>query len=194
MDKLEQVVDVAVRMTGMTAADIETLAGVRDTTTQWAEQVATAFYDHLYSHEDSAALLAEQDRAKREQDLQNWYMHVIGCEHRTTFWKETWIVGLIHVMVNVENAYMLGMATRVSQLFRAKCLSELEGEQAAQVADAFQRVMSVISIVVAEGYVHGLLEGMAAVGLNASLMKRMRGVEIKRSIGKLQAEVDAANA
>lgn len=191
MSKLEEIVDIAQQMVGMTEADYELLRSVSDQTVRWAQPVAKSFYDHVYKIEESTKLMEGQDRKEREEFLEGWYAHVVSCDHRKTFWKETWIVGLVHVIRNIGNAYMLGMATQVSLIFRKASLETFGLEKGTEVSDSFQRLMGMISIVIAEGYVDGLLEGMKAVGLNVPLMERMRTVEVGRALAKLREEVAA---
>jgi hypothetical protein len=195
MRDLSATVNSAKTLVGLTDQDIATLKGVSETTTTWAPELAKAFYDLLYEYVPTAALLSEQsDRETRERGLIEWYKYVIGCEHRSTFWHETWLIGLVHIVANIDNVFMYGMASRVEQIFLDKCVQSFPNDQAVDVYKSFKRVMSMIAILIADGYLKGLIEGMEKVGLNDRLLSRMRAVTVRRSIAQMREQIEAENA
>ncbi|OQW93990.1 MAG: hypothetical protein BWK79_08215 [Beggiatoa sp. IS2] len=183
----EQVLKNLTTLTGLSAQDFAILREYAPKIQPWGEKFAKAFYDTLFAYELTAAVFKEGERATREITLREWYLEVTSGELTEDFWQRQWTVGLIHISKKVTNPLMLGMMSRVQQLFLQECLQAFEPAQAEQVYLAFKRVTDVIAGVITEGYFFSYVEAMSNVGgLKLSLVERMIDLEINKKLAKLR--------
>lgn len=170
----------------LTDQDWQVLKEVAATTKSWGPTIAKRFYDQLYTFEPTAEILQSHERETREKSLLDWYESLVSGEPGESFWRDAWIVGLIHIRAGVPNFYMLGMVTSVKDAFAAQCRETFEPETALRVSTSFAKIMDTVGAIIAEGYTSGIVSGMERVGLSAPLMDRMRGVIVTRAIDSLR--------
>jgi hypothetical protein len=175
----QQVLQDLIHLTGYTDADAQTLNSVSATTQQWKEEVTQAFYDMLYGYSSTANVFRDGERLAREDTLRNWYDYVAEGQIDERFWQWQWFVGLVHIPRGISNPFMMGMMSRVQQLFLANCLEAFPQEQAIEVFNAFKRVTDVIAGLIAEGYFQSFLEAMErATGQSKALVARQVGFAV----------------
>jgi len=180
---IEKVLHDMIVLTGFSEDDSRVLRETADVTATWAEEFTQAFYDLLFSYEPTAQVFREGERPAREASLKAWYDGVIHGNFTPEFWQQQWVVGLIHIARQVTNPYMLGMTSRVQQLFLHKCLETFELEQAEAVYGAFKRATDVVAGLVTEGYFQNYMQAMERVaGFRKALIVRMLDMEIRQML------------
>ena len=190
---IEKVLHDMVVLTGFSEEDSRILQETAEVTAQWADDFAQAFYDLLFSYEPTAKVFREGERPAREASLKAWYDGVIHGNFTPAFWQQQWVVGLIHIARRVTNPYMLGMTSRVQQLFLHKCLEVFDTAKAEAVYGAFKRATDVVAGLVTEGYFQNYMLAMERVaGFRKKLIVRMLDMEIRRMLeeANVQLSVD----
>ena len=186
---MEQVLNDLIKLTGYSDKDAQILHKVSGTTQAWTEEVTQAFYDTLYGYPSTAAVFKEGERPAREDTLRNWYHYVSQGKIDEKFWHWQWYVGLVHIPRGITNPFMLGMMSRVQQLFQAKCRQAFEVEQADEVCHAFKRVTDVIAGLIAEGYFESYLEAVQRTsGQSRVLIDRMVGFAVEEMLAEAKAK------
>ncbi len=181
-----EVLKTLIELTGYAQEDAQILAQTKTVTAQWAEDFAKAFYDTLFGYPPTAAVFKPGERPAREKTLKDWYLRVVSGEIDDGFWLWQWKVGLIHIPRRVPNDYMLGMMSRVQQLFLQKCLEAFPQEQAVRVFLAFKRVTDVVAGLIAEGYMRGHQLAMKELlGFRQELLDRMMDMEVDTLVERL---------
>ena len=102
-------------------------------------------------------------------------------------WQWQWYAGLIHIPRGIRNAYMMGMMSRVQQLFGQHCLRTFDADQALVVYNAFKRVTDVVSGLIAESYFQSYIEAVerATAQTKESLDRRV-DIAIAEMVAKAQ--------
>ncbi|NPA31225.1 MAG: globin [Chloroflexi bacterium] len=181
-----KVLESLIELTGYTPQDAQTLSETYPITSQWADEFAKAFYDVLFAYPPTAAVFRPGERPAREQTLKDWYLRVARGDIDEKFWLWQWRVGLIHIPRRVPNDYMLGMMSRVQQLFLQKCMAAWEPEQATRVFLAFKRVTDVVAGLIAEGYMRGHQLAMKELlGFRQELLDRLMEMEVDTLVERL---------
>ncbi len=184
---MEQALKDLIKLTGFSDKDAATLKESAAQTQPWVDEFVQAFYDTLYSYESTATVFKEGERSDREETLRQWYLTVTSGEIDEEFWKGQWIAGLVHIPRHVVNPFMIGIMSRVQQLFLKKCIQELDPSQAVKVFVAFKRTTDVITGLIAEGYFSSYVTAMERIGgLRRSLVDRMMAIEIKKIIAEFR--------
>ncbi|NPA06262.1 MAG: hypothetical protein GXO54_02535 [Chloroflexi bacterium] len=181
-------------LTGLREEDLQLLRETAPVTSEWADDIAKAFYDVLFSYEPTAKVFRPDERPMREKTLRAWYLDVVHARVSAQFWRTQWYVGLVHIARHVPNTYMLGMMSRVQQLFLYRCLRAFDVEKAERVFIAFKRLTDVIAGLIAEGYFQNYIQAMERVaGIRPSLVERMMEMEIKRMLDEIKAQISATS-
>ncbi len=182
----EQVLAQLIHLTGLTENDFDILKKSAPKTQKWVDDFATAFYDLLFAYPPTAEVFRDGERPAREAGLKIWYLKVTGGDvtHKS-FWDWQWYVGLIHIPRKVPNPFMLGMMSRVQQLFLHHCLQDCEQEEAEEVFIAFKRVTDVVAGLIAESYLYNYTEAMENIlGMKPELIDRLMGLEIDNMVDR----------
>jgi hypothetical protein len=169
-------------LTGFTPEDDKVLAAYHDTLQQWIKEIVTMFYDTLFAYENTVKVFQEGERPAREQTLYQWLEEVFSGKTDDAFWKHQWLVGLVHVYRKIPNSQMLGMMSRVQQLFLQKCLQTFSSDEALKVFGAFKRVTDTAAALIAEGYFYATLLSMERIGLPIRVSQRALELEAKRML------------
>ncbi len=182
---MEQVFQDLATLIGFSDEDSRILKATYPVTSQWVDDLAQAFYDLLFSYEPTAKVFYEGERPLREASLRQWYLDVVSGNFTPEFWRQQWVVGLVHVARGVTNPYMLGMTSRVQQLFLRKCLAAFEPVEAEAVYGAFKRATDMAAGLVTEGYLQSYMTAMEKVaGFRRALVDRMLQMEIFRMLNE----------
>lgn len=172
-------------LTGFSEADVETLKAAAAALQPWSEEITQIFYNTLYSHEPTRAAFREGERPAREDTLRNWYQIVISGQIDDNFWRWQWYVGLVHIPRGITNPFMLGMMSRVQQIFWQKCEETFEATQSKAVFGAFKRVTDVIAGLIAEGYFQSYVQAMERMsGQSRTLIDRMVQLEVTEMLAE----------
>jgi hypothetical protein len=174
-------------LTGFSDADINTLKSAAADLQPWSEEITQMFYDTLFANAPTRAVFREGERPDREQTLRNWYQMVISGQIDDKFWHWQWYVGLIHIPRGITNPFMLGMMSRVQQVFLQKCQETFEPAQSMAVFGAFKRVTDVIAGLIAEGYFQSYVQAMERMsGQSRTLIDRMVQLEVQEMLAEIR--------
>lgn len=179
----EQVLEDLIKLTGYSDKDRETLKEFSAQTTGLVDEFVKGFYDTLFAYKPTAVVFEENERQEREKTLKGWLLTVLNGDLNDDFFKNLWIVGLLHIKRGVPNSYMLGMVSLVQQLFLSKCLESFEKADAERLFGAFKRLMDVVAGIIAEGYYLSYVEALSNVaGIKKEVVDRMINIEIDAMI------------
>jgi len=186
----EQVLAQLIHLTGLTENDFVILKKSASKTQKWVDDFTLAFYDILFAYKPTAEVFRDGERPAREAGLKAWYLKVTsGDVTNKSFWDWQWYVGLIHIPRKVPNLFMLGMMSRIQQLFLHRCLQDCEKEEAEKVFMAFKHVTDVVAGLIAESYLHNYTEAMEHIlGMKPELIARLMGLEINNMVDRAIAE------
>jgi hypothetical protein len=184
---MQQVLNDLTRLVGLSDGDHDLLRQYDLLLRPWEPEITKAFYDTLFAYGPTARIFAEGERPAREETLISWYDEVISGRRDEAFWTHQWVVGLVHIPRKVTNPFMLGMMSRVQQIFLAKCLASFEAQEAGRVFGAFKRVTDVVAGLIAEGYFTSYVEALERMnGSQRALTERMVELEISRMLGEIR--------
>ncbi|GAB6068128.1 hypothetical protein JCM13664_14470 [Methylothermus subterraneus] len=179
---VEQIVKDLKVLTGFGEADLAVLQKHQALISRWADEIVKAFYDTLYAYEPTAGVLG-QDRAAREKTLREWYLEIASGKLDKKFWSHQWFVGVVHIKRKVPNRFMIGMMSRVQELFLHKSLEALPREEALELYAAFKRVSDMVVGLIAESYLENYFQALEnTVGFKRTLVQRMMEVEIDKRL------------
>lgn len=186
---MKKILNDLITLVGYTDADAQILRDVADQTRPWGLTVATVFYDTVYAYETTAAVFKEGERPVREKSLIHWYNLLISGQINDDFWQWQWYVGIIHIPRGISNSYMMGMMSRVQQLFGQQCMATFEGEQALVVYNAFKRVTDVVAGLIAESYFESYLEAVErSTGQSRKLIDRQVSFAVEEMVAEAQKD------
>lgn len=186
---MEQVLKDLIQLTGYTDKDRQILQATAEITQAWTEEVTQHFYDTLYGYDATKAVFREGERPFREDTLRHWYRQVTSGQIDQSFWQHQWFVGLVHIPRGITNPFMLGMTSRMQQLFRAKCFQALEPAKAEVLYKAFKRVTDVIAGLIAEGYFQSYVNAMERMsGQSRILIDRMVNLEVEEMVQEARSK------
>ncbi len=170
---------------GYTAADAELLAKHAAITKPWIPEFVTTFYDTVFDYEPTRKVFKDGERADREATTMQWFDQMLSGQHDEAFWQRQWVVGILHILRAVPNAFMLGMMSRVQQLFLDKVRAALPPDEALALYLAFKRATDVVAALIAESYFYTYVESMeSVVGMNPTLVQRILHAEVGKRLQK----------
>lgn len=187
---MEQVLQDLTVLSGLTDDDYQILKDSAEQTQKWVNDFSQHFYDTLYGYAPTSHVFQPGERPDRESTLINWYLEVTSGNINMDFWRRQWIVGLVHIPRRVTDPFMIGMMSRVQQVFLQKCLETFDQEQALKVYGAFKRVTDVVKGLIAEGYFISYVEATERMtGQSRALTDRLVGLEITRMIEETRKQI-----
>ncbi len=185
---MKEVLADLIVLTGYSEEDPQILRRYTAVTAVWQEEVTQVFYDTLYGHRATAAVFRGGERPSREQTLRNWYQTVTEGNIDDQFWQWQWFVGLVHIPRGISNPFMMGMMSRVQQLFWQKCRENMSLDEAEMVYGAFKRVTDVIAGLIAEGYFQSYVHAMERMsGQSRTLIDRMVHMEVEEMLAEARS-------
>ena len=186
---MEQILSDLIKLTGYTDADAQLLQETSAQTLLWETAIAKMFYDTVFGYEPTESVFREGERPVREKSFMHWYGFVVQGKIDENFWRWQWYVGLIHIPRGISNAFMLGMMSKVQQLFAAQCMQEFGAEKGLQVFGAFKRVTDVIAGLIAEGYFESYLTAVEnATGQSRKLIDRQVSFAVEEMVAEAQKD------
>ncbi len=100
----EQVLKDLIKLTGYSDKDRETLKEFSAQTTGLVDEFVKGFYDTLFAYEPTAVVFEENERQEREKTLKGWLLTVLNGDLNDDFFRDLWIVGLLHIKRGVPNS------------------------------------------------------------------------------------------
>ncbi len=186
---MQQILEDLVVLTGFTEQDSQILRESAPQTKLWVEDIIKEFYDTLFAHSRTASVFTDSERPHREETLRQWYLEVTSGQISPDFWERQWFVGLVHIKRKVNNQFVVGILSRVQDLFLTKCMLEYDKARGERVFEAFKRVTDVIAGLIVEGYRLQYLSAVERVsGIEPALIERMAISEADRMVSEARSK------
>ena len=148
----------------------------------WADEFAVKFIEVISTYEPTKEIFYKEGVRLPDigvEVVKNWYLDVTKGNVDQDFWRQQYLVGLVHLKHGVKNSFRLGMMSIVQQLFLMACLKEFDGDEAIKVYLSFKKVTDVISGITTEGYFPSLITAIQrTTGIKKQVMERMVNLEI----------------
>jgi len=171
-------------------ADWDVLAAERETIKTWAPELIAAFYDTLYSLDDTRKVFHEGERPKLEATLEKWIVSILSGRQNDEFWDHQWYVALLHIQRGTKNLFMLGIMNRLQQVFLEKSIQNFTPQRALEVFEAFLRISGMVAGLIAQCYDEvtetSTRDGLTRVGLNEALIKRIKDMQITKMLEEVK--------
>lgn len=178
--------DTIKTLTGFSQQDFDTLKAAAPQATQWVDEIVQMFYDTLFAHARTASAFHAGERPAREKTLREWYLSLFDSRDTEDFWNKQGRIGFVHIRRHINNEFMIGMASRVSDVFTQKALAAFETEQGVAVTQAFNRILKSVVGLTAENYdVMSQMAFSESTGAEPQLIDRL----IQKSVTNVEKEV-----
>jgi hypothetical protein len=185
-----EVLEVLEKLAGFLQADCAVLAENASRTQTWVDAVVKEFYDTVFAQNATAKVFHDGERAAREKTLHDWYLEVTSGKIDQQFWEHQWFVGLVHIKRHVDNQFVVGIMSRLQNLFLNQCLAEFEQAKAQQVFAAFKHVTDVVVGLIVEGYKSQYLDAIERTsGISPALIEHMATTEADRMVEEHRASI-----
>jgi hypothetical protein len=156
-------------------------------------ELVEAFYETVYAHPTTSAVLGEGERQAREATLSNWWRRTVLGPLDEEYFAWMAMVGLLHVARGVSNPMMLSMASFVASFVanRAPAMP-IDEVQAGDLTEAFRRLSSVVGSVISFGYDTAYDRAVVAAlselaGIPETLFQRLRHQEVVSALAGARA-------
>lgn len=147
----------------------------KDLLLSWENELAERFYNTLFAHPPTQAIFRAGERPQREETLHQWWRRTVTEPIDEGYFGWMALVGLAHVVREVENPMMLAMTSFVVEFVKEKVSSgtALGTNEALEVIEAMQRLMTSVGAVITFGYDAAREMAMHdASGMQPALLKR----------------------
>ena len=143
------------------------------------------FYDTLYHHPKTYAILKNDNRSNRENILRNWWQQTINGRFDDEYWEWQVFVGLVHIKKKVTNPMMIAMWGWMITNLRCILTAKLKQNELNELMAAFERLAATIQSLTAESYLANYIEAIeSTTGFNNNLINRMVDMQINNMIEK----------
>lgn len=198
MSKTEDLFRLVSDLVEFRDSDWDVLEAEAEQIRQWGPEMVNIFYDTLFGLEETRQVFHEGERPKVEATLATWIESMISGKQGPEFWEHQWLVALMHIKRGTKNLYMLGMMNRLQQVFLQKCMEHYDAQKAIEVYSAFLRISGTVATLIAQCYDEvtniSVKQGLARVGLNEALVKRIRDMQIETMMKEVREKEEAAVA
>lgn len=178
--------DTIKTLTGLSQQDFDTLKVAAPQATQWVDEIVQVFYDTLFAHARTAAVFHAEERPDREKTLHEWYLSLFTARDSEEFWNKQGRIGFAHIRRHINNEFMIGMASRVSDLFTQKAVMAFGVEQGLPIAQSFNRILKAVVGLTAENYdVMSQMAFSESTGAEPQLIDRL----IQKSVKDVEKEL-----
>lgn len=149
------------------------------------DELTQGFYDTLYAHPKTLAILEKEDRAKREQVLRSWWQKTINSDFDNSYWEWQVFVGLVHIKQKVSNPMMISMWGWILTALRGLLKEKLSQDDLDTIMISFERLAATIQALTAESFLSNYVQAIEqATGFNNKLIERMVTLQIDGMIEK----------
>lgn len=180
--------DTIKTLTGVSQNDFDTLKEAAPEAIQWVSEIVQYFYDALFAHTRTAVVFHPGERPDREKTLHDWYLALFQtADDDESFWNAQSRIGFAHIRRHVNNEFMVGIASGLSELFLKKSVDAYGIERGLIVAQAFHRSLTTVVGLTAEGYdVMSQIAFSEATGAGLELIDRL----IQSTVDEIQAALN----
>lgn len=131
------------------------------------EDLVQAFYNTLFAHPQTAAVFHEGERPMREDTLRNFWKKTVEGPLDDDYFAWMAMVGLVHVVRNVENPMIIAMSEFMANFVRDHIKNDGLG-------DAFDRLSQTTSAVVVYGFDQAKADALREIiGMEPALLLRL---------------------
>jgi len=99
----------------LTSAEGALLGQLREVALAVTPQLATAFYDRLMRHANTADYLASTSLDQRHQTIGQWFVEIFGGDYDSEYVAKRLLIGQVHVRIGLPVRYPLAMLDVVMQ-------------------------------------------------------------------------------
>jgi hemerythrin-like metal-binding protein len=166
---------------GFSNADFDVLGRFERNVSFWSKDFGMIYADTVFGELERtpSAFLDEQCQA-----FAVWYETLTSGKPESSFWSETCLMGLEHAVFGVHNRHVIAMASRIKHEFLSRSTSSLGIETALVPYNSFSRIIDLAVGCMVDSYHNALMTGMADIGLNERLIRRVRSVSIRKMIDR----------
>lgn len=191
MSRTDSYVKTIAKLINYNEADWDVLASEKETIKTWAPELISAFYDTLYSIEETSKVFHEGERSKLEATLEQWIVTILSGRQGSEFWDHQWYIALLHIKRGTKNLFMLGIMNRLQQVVLEKSIANFTSQRALEVFEAFLRISGMVAGLIAHCYDEvaetSTHDGLARVGLNDALVKRIKDMQIDKMLKEVES-------
>ncbi|MEN8209723.1 MAG: bacteriohemerythrin, partial [Candidatus Fermentibacteria bacterium] len=107
---------------------------------------------------------------------------LLAGEPGSSFWPETYLVGLDYALSGYSSQFLFVMASRIEEAFLQRSIEVFDTAKALAVYQAFKRVFGVAVAVMVDCAAYSVQKGMQRVGINEKLFQRIRNQAIEKQV------------
>jgi hypothetical protein len=198
MEAMHRVAQTAIEMAPpacrIRPEDADVIARNNDHLASIGGEIVQGFYDTVFGHGPTAAVFKDGERGMREESLEDWWLRTINGPINDEYWAWMALVGLLHVLRQVENPMMLAMSDYVARYVADNVHRfPIDADEQLLLADAFRRHASTTSSIITYAYDHAVSSALFDVaGMPESLLRRLRDQEIVSALKDARSELRAA--
>lgn len=123
----------------LTGAEVALLGELHEAACAITAQLASAFYDRLMRHTNTAAYLANTSLDQRHETIGQWFAEIFGGVYDDAYIAKRLTIGRVHVRIGLPVRYPLAMLDVVMQYGEQVARQSDRPEQALQ---AFHKVLA----------------------------------------------------
>ncbi|MEN8209608.1 MAG: hypothetical protein ABFR50_10205, partial [Candidatus Fermentibacteria bacterium] len=113
----EKSVDYVKEITGQSSDDWKTLYEVRQSILPWDMDLAAIFGDVLNTHKGDSTSEDAPDKTDQVNAFGVWIGTLLAGEPGSSFWTETYLVGLDYALSGYSSQFLFVMASRIEEAF-----------------------------------------------------------------------------
>jgi hypothetical protein len=123
--------------------------------------------------------------------LQQWWRRTVDGPLDEQYFAWMAMVGMVHVIRNVSNATMLGMADFVASFVGQRAAaSHLDPMDAEWLGEAFRRLAATVGAIITFGYDHAVASALFNVaGMPDALLRRLRDQEVAEALREARHQI-----
>ncbi len=154
-------------------------------------EITAAFYDTLYAHRQTAEIFVDGERPMREKTFMQWWERTVRGPLDDDYWAWMAMVGLAHVARKVTNPMMLAMADFVAAFIGSNTHRlDLSEEDRRGLVDAFERVASVMSMIITYGHDRAVSAALfERSGMPSVLLTRLGEQTVREALADAKTEL-----
>jgi len=136
--KDEAILDDLVKLTNLTTAEKEILAGLQQTAQTFAPSLSEAFYQRLQAHPLTAEYVSGQID-DRKKTLETWFIELFSGDYGPEYIQQRLQIGRIHVYIGLPIRYPLAMIDLITEIGAKVAATSSQPDQAMQ---AFRKLLA----------------------------------------------------
>ena len=178
--KLDEIVENAKNLVGLSEQDFQVLSNKREILLSWTDELANEFYKTLLKYPKTAKIFEKIPVEFVKEKFKGWYKNLVSGKGGEEFYKQQFFIGLAHIYRKIDNNVMIFMANHLKRYFLRKTFENFSPEEAVYIFQAFSKLVDLVIALTVEGYIFTLYQGLLDVaGLRPSLVERMMKLKLE---------------